>query len=361
MTNILLDLIEPLRARGWNSRFLTLESPAADPTAAARAAALGCPVETLNCAPRDLFGAGRALGKRLAQEFKQAGRPALLHTHLGRADILTSWAKPKAWPQITTFHSLKEHFDPLIRPAYAWTEGRVACRTGVSQAVLDSFYGPAGRRGLSAVVPNPVQAARLRTEPGAVEALQRRWGLKPGTPLWLSVGRFIPAKGLDLLLTGFAEAVKTVPNLRLALVGAGPLEGALKAQAVGLGVAERIVWPGFVHELGPWMALAEVFVFTSRSEGLGLAPLEALAAGLPVLSSDLPAVTEYFEDGVHGFLFPQGQAAGLVEAWQRWQALSPVQRQALAASGPRLIARRFDPEAVAGAYAELYKRIQEQA
>jgi glycosyltransferase involved in cell wall biosynthesis len=105
-------------------------------------------------------------------------------------------------------------------------------------------------------------------------------------PTIITVGRLVEQKGIDVLLSAWVTVVEALPHWRLALVGDGPLAGALKEQARMLGVDNSIDWIGHVSDPFPLLRGAELFVMTSRFEGTPNALLEAMACGLPAVVSD---------------------------------------------------------------------------
>lgn len=122
------------------------------------------------------------------------------------------------------------------------------------------------------------------------------------------VGQFTAEKGHDVLISAFAKVAAAFPPAQLLLVGEGELRGQYLQQAEGLGVANKILLPGFVRDLERvWPAL-DLFVFPSRSEGLGSSLLMAMAHGVPVCASRTGGIPEVVTDGTTGYLFPSGDA-----------------------------------------------------
>lgn len=120
--------------------------------------------------------------------------------------------------------------------------------------------------------------------------LRRELGLGPGVPLVVGAGRLERRKGFDVLVAAFARL--SVGNARLAVAGAGPEEPALRRQAAALGVTDRVHWLGFREDLSGLLADADVFALSSRKEGMANVMLEAMAAGLPVVATDISGVRE---------------------------------------------------------------------
>ena len=160
------------------------------------------------------------------------------------------------------------------------------------------------------VIHNPVSAPRgpIDTNP-AVELL---WS--GGEPRILAAGSLKPQKNFALLIRAFANLVKMRPA-KLMILGEGELRGALEELARSLGVADRVLMPGFAVDPWPYYASADLFVLSSDYEGFGNVIVEALHAGLPVVSTDCPAgPAEILEHGKYGKLVPYGDADALASA-----------------------------------------------
>ena len=117
-----------------------------------------------------------------------------------------------------------------------------------------------------------------------------------------TVGRLAFVKGIDRLIAAFA-ALNNLTTYLL-LVGAGPERDALERQVQESGVADRVIFAGYQADPAPCLAAMDVFALPSRSEGLSVALLEAMAAGVPVAVTDVGANREVIEDGKCGVLLP---------------------------------------------------------
>ena len=126
------------------------------------------------------------------------------------------------------------------------------------------------------------------------------------------VGRLSWEKGVDRLL----DAIAKVPELSLDVVGDGPLRGDLERRAAALGLSGRVRFLGWMDDTTPVLAAAALAVSPSRLEGLGLAVMEALESGVPVIATDIPGSREALAGGRYGRLVPDsvdGLAAALAE------------------------------------------------
>ena len=223
------------------------------------------------------------------------------------------------------------------------------------------------------VVRNGVDPDRFgRGEPGERERFRARAG-GDDTFLILTVGGIEPRKGSITLLEAMARlAARTNgagPRPVLAVVGGHTFfdyrayrDSALaRLPELGLVEGRDILLLGTVSEadLGAWYRAADAFAFPSVKEGFGLVVLEALAAGLPVVASDIPVFAEYLRDGENALLVPPGDAAALAGALHRL-AGDPALGETLVAGGQPLL-DRFTWAASALTHRNVYSTASKEA
>ncbi|MFI8003197.1 glycosyltransferase [Streptomyces sp. NPDC086010] len=237
---------------------------------------------------------------RLARLIRR-GAYDLVHTHLYRACVYGRIAARLAGtPVVATEHSLGRaeiEGRPLTRGTrelYLRTERLGAATVAVSDTVacrLREWGVPAAR---IHTVPNGIDPAAFRHDEGRRRATRARLGIPDGAFVVGGVGRLVPGKRFDLLI----RAVSALPGAWLVLAGEGPQAPSLRGLAERLGVADRVRLLGECGSAGASpgipavLSAVDVFVSASREETFGLAAVEALAAGLPVLYAVCPAVED---------------------------------------------------------------------
>lgn len=190
------------------------------------------------------------------------------------------------------------------------------------------------------VIPNAVDIDMFEEGAAADRQLATKLGL--GRALVLGfIGSFYAYEGLDVLITALPSILRERPNVLLLLVGGGPQESALKAQAASLGVADKVVFTGRVphHEVKRYYDLIDILVYPRHSMRLTelvtpLKPLEAMAQGRVFLASDVGGHRELIRHGETGILFRAGDAGALSKSVRQvlnqkktWPTLRQAGRQ----------------------------------
>ena len=129
----------------------------------------------------------------------------------------------------------------------------------------------------------------------------------------LNAAHLSKEKGQDVLLRALAIMRPKYPDLRLVFAGGGDAS-VLQQLAVELGIADKVVFAGFRHDVGVFYNLCDVFTLPSLNEGLGTSVLDAMALKKPVVFSNAGGLSEIVTDGVSGRVVPVGDAEGLAEA-----------------------------------------------
>ncbi len=146
-----------------------------------------------------------------------------------------------------------------------------------------------------AVIPSGVDPRHFRPDPALRAATRAALGIAPDERVLLSAGALEPRKGMDRLLAALDPALRggAVPGARLIVAGDGPRGPSLRARAAALGLADKVTWIAHTSEMAGLYNAADLFALLSDHEAFGLAALEAMSCGLPVVVSDGGAFPEY--------------------------------------------------------------------
>jgi glycosyltransferase involved in cell wall biosynthesis len=181
-------------------------------------------------------------------------------------------------------------------------------------------------------------------------------GLVPESHVVGYAGRFEKQKRLDLLLEGFYQVLAHHPGARLLIVGKGWLRSSLEKLANRLGISHAVIWTGFRQDIPCLLAAMDIYVQPSANEGLSLTVLEAMAAGKPVIVTDVGGAKEMVSDDRTGILIPPGSASAIGTAIVDLLD-HPEKCTALAKAGRRRVNQEFNVQRMVDAYQEVYQSL----
>jgi len=277
----------------------------------------------------------------------------VVHTHLF-GDSLHGFLAARAagrLPVVTTLHSHHGGEPPLRRWGYARLLPRmdrvVACSKS-SYRSYDAAFG--GRLDLRKIVNGIPPAPEIESTAGSDL-------VEPDMKTIVTVGRQSPEKGLDDLLRAFAllDPAK-VGEVRLVLVGDGPLRGELEALARELSIASRVRFAGLRTDVRQILPRFELAAFSSHFEGLPIAVLEAMAAGRAIVATDAEGIADCVAHGREALLAPRRDPAALARALEEVLGDADLRRRLGEAARERF-EREFRAERMLRAYEDLYLEV----
>ena len=279
--------------------------------------ALGIPVHNLALRRRSDFFRGLLDLVRLMRRC----RPDVVHTHLPNANLLGRLAAfvSRVPTVVTSLHATEySHWstDGLSSKARKMADA-IGVRylssavIAVSRTVRDDYARHLGVTNADVIYNYVDPGAFPPAPPSAVEEGRRAFGWTADDFVIVNVGRLSWEKGQETLVRALPRIAAAIPRARLLLVGDGPTRNALSELAVSLQVADRVQFAGGRPSAQPLLGLADIFAFPSQSEGLGIALLEAMAMGLPVVASRAEGITEVVTDGHDALLVPPAEPTAL--------------------------------------------------
>lgn len=224
-------------------------------------------------------------------------------------------------------------FSDLKLKAYAWARVRnqrwLAISENNRQLISESFHVPLEEvlRIYNGSTVRPITSSDRSTSDLLRNEVRQELGLSPDHQIALTVGRLDPQKGYVDLVPAIPHLVKEFPKLQFVWVGDGVQRQELMQQVQAYGVANQVSFLGYRSDVPRLLQAADLFVFPTHYEGgQSFALAEAMAYGLPIVTSAASGIPEVIEHGIHGLLFRTGDSCDLLETL-RWALRHPEQMQ----------------------------------
>jgi len=271
----------------------------------------------------------------VAEEMLKGDRDLKIVTTLHGTDITLVGLHP-SFKAITEFSILKSH-------------GLTAVSEFLKTRTVEDFGVPSDR---IRVIPNFVDPKIFRRDK---KPCHRATLAPKGEKILMHISNFRPVKRIPDVVEVFARINREVPS-RLILVGDGPERPRGMEKAEELGVSDQVLFLGKHQSVDELLACADLFLLPSKNESFGLAALEALACGTPVIASDMGGLPEVVIHGETGFLFPMGAVEEMAEAGisllrnqERWTRFSEAARADSV--------QRFSNDRIIPLYEDLYRNV----
>lgn len=311
--------------------------------------------------PYDLIGLGRA-ARIIARS-----RPDIVHTHLRYSDLAGPLLSRLAGCRrvLTTIHSTApryfepsadiSRFEALIYKSLSRVFPRYY--VAVSQAVAEDVEAHLGNRTPIWVVHSAVDCQRLRAAADRDRSVVRReLGVSQQAPVYICVGHLEYQKGQDVLIEAFSLVQQHQPDAVLLLVGEGSARPQFQQQAAQLPKKENIKFLGKRSDVPGLLTAADILVSASRYEGLPVAPIEAMALGVPVIAPRIREMSDLIQHNINGVVTEPGDCRALAEEMLQLYKDKP-RRHRLAEAARKHIEANFNISQMVEAYEDIYRRI----
>ena len=269
-------------------------------------------------------------------------------------------ALPVAWlaqvpVRIATHHGVIEGISGWRERIHSWMVNHNIAQILV--AVSKKMYHASLREGvrpervvtiLNGIRPLPIEN-RSRFE------VRKEAGVDVDVPVLISVGRLVYAKAHEVIVASMPAVLKEFPNAKLEIYGEGVLRADLQAQIESLGLANSVKLAGQSDNVARHLANADVFILSSRSEGLPIALLEAMSAGLPCIATEVEGVDEVLVEGKHGLTVPVENPDALAQAILQLLR-DPQARSRMGAAAREHVSKFYTVDRMCGQYLQLMLR-----
>ncbi|WP_148252403.1 glycosyltransferase family 4 protein [Aidingimonas lacisalsi] len=282
-------------------------------------------------------------GHQLAGHFS-GPRTNVVHAHEAKA---VHWAFVHSLLHDAPYLLTRRVPQPVKETVFnRWTYRRAACGVAISSVIEQHLRA----RRWSHVERIPSALSHLPHDPQGIDALRGRFA---GRRVIGHIGALVDRhKGQRLLIEAARRLRADYPDVVFLLLGQGDDEVALKRESADL---DNIVWEGFRHNIGDYLAIMDLFVFPSRNEGLGSTLLDVMDYDVPIIASHVDGIPDIVIDDETGILIPPNDVTALTNAIG--SLLDQPGYGSRLAETARQRLSLFTPEAMADAYLSLYHRI----
>jgi len=297
------------------------------------------------------FSHGYLRLRRLISDFK----PDVVHSHMVHANLLARLVRltTKIPKLICTAHNTNEG-GRLRMFAYRLTDSLADISTNVSQEAVAAFEAngatPFGRM---LAIHNGINTQKFSPNREIRNCYRNRFGSEY-EKIILAVGRLSEQKDYPTLLNAFTKISMKTKNIKLWIIGDGPLRESLKSLASNLGLGERVTFLGIRSddEIPCFMRASDIFVLSSAWEGFGLVVAEAMATEKIVIATDSGGVREVLGDS--GLLVPPQDSDALAEALEKALNMPPKQARELGEKARQRIIEKYGLDSVIDKWLEIY-------
>jgi len=266
----------------------------------------------------------------------------LLHTHDWRSDVVGYYAAKRAGiPIMTTVYVWFKR--PLKIYVSEWIDARYIRRFDLVTVICDATRRQCVARGIpeerTLELVSGISRDRFKPEVNR-DQIRSRFGIGKDDIAFIYIARLYPEKAHSVLLDAMKLVVAKEPRAKLLLAGMGPLENKIRKQASRLGIADAVAIPGFVSDVADVLKAMDVTVHASLAEGIPAAVYESMAAGLPIIGSNIDGIPEVVTQGETGWLVPPRERRALADAMVD-AASRPDLRERFGVNSRELMLRNF--------------------
>lgn len=352
----LLNVLPRLQRRGYHIRLVSMLS---DQPLAQEFEKAGIKVDGLGMRR----GVPDIRGILRLRKLWQAWRPDIVHAHMVHANLLARVTRLVCRVPILmcSAHSTYEmHTARTVMAERTWrewayrlTDSLCDLTTQVCREGLERYAAlKAARRTKLRLLPNGVDCTKFRRDEGTRIRTRRLLGIGEEF-LWTAAGRLVSAKDYPTMLRAFR--LLDGRNAKLVIAGSGPQLIELQKLARDLGLGGSVIFVGALGDVSDLLGAADGFVLSSSYEGLPLALLEAAAAQLPIVATDVGGVTDIVQNGHSALLVPPGRPQALARAMSDLMALDISRRRFMGSRARETVKRKFEISLIVDQLDSIYR------
>ncbi|MBE9575075.1 MAG: glycosyltransferase family 4 protein, partial [Proteobacteria bacterium] len=247
-------------------------------------------------------------------------KPTIVHTHTYKAGILGCWAAKLAGVPVIVHtphgHVFFGHFSPLVTRFFMIIEKTTASiidhMVALSEGERKDYIAfSVSKPDKMVTIHSGVDVTRFMKAQVNIEEKRTSLGLNTKGLVVGTIGWLLPIKGPLYLLKAMEVIWQTNPEIHLVYVGKGDLEEEVRSEVSRTGVSEKVTFLGWRDDIPEIMQVLDIFVLPSLNEGMGRVLVEAMAAGKPIVASNVGGIPDLVKDGQNGFLVKPGDSKSL--------------------------------------------------
>lgn len=332
-----IQLIRELESKGLTNRVVCKSGG----TLTDRLHEAGLHFDTFNIPISWLPQTGVKLG-RIISDFS----PDIMHTRLSSAARIGGfWARKTGVPVIQTVDKYpKAHY-------HKNADHLITCSESVKRHMIKLGYPET----MISTVFNPVDPKKYVFDKEKAENTRRRLGFMPEEKIILGAGRFVDWKGFDILVEAFNSFLNECNvNARLLLLGDGEEKENICKLVKTLGIEERVIMPGFIEDIRPYMWASDIFVLPSKKpEPFGVVLIEAMASGLASIATEAGGPIDIIKDGVNGCLVEINSAKNIAKKIKLLLENDDLKNK-IATEGIETVSNKFNVQDIAMKHVDIY-------
>jgi len=294
--------------------------------------------------------------------FFRKEKPFIVHTHTSKGGVLgrlSAWlARVPVIVHTPHGHIFWGYYGPLITELFIFMERLVAKITDkivclTEQEKRDHIQFKISRPEKFVTIHSGVDFSGFKKTGSFKNRIREELGIPNGEPVIGTVGRLVPIKGHEYMIRAFALLMNEYDNLWLILVGDGFLGHYLKTLCKELEIKEKVVFAGWRSNVPDFLSLFDIFVFPSLNEGMGRVLVEAMAAGKPIVASNVGGIPDMVKDGQNGLLVPVANVKALAKSID-FLLTNPEKRKEMGGKG-RKMATQYGSDSMVQKIDQLYQ------
>lgn len=294
---------------------------------------------------------------KLAHYLKKA-EVDIIHFHgyfgntFGRLSAIMAKVPSKISHVHTTYYNFKKR-NIYIEKILSHFTDKIICISKATKSFVEEFEGIPSNK--TCLIYNGVN--QFRDYSNNVSITRALYNLSNDDIVAITVASLVNHKGHRFLIDAISTLTKKFENLKLLIIGDGPLRETLESYVRDKNLTSTAIFTGKQNEVFPFLKIADLFILSSiEREGLGLALIEAMACGLPLIGTNLGGIPEVIENNVNGLLVPPGNSKFLAEAIERL-IINQNLRNEMVKQGKKIHKERFSDKIMLNKIESLYDEL----